>query len=146
MAVFALTMSHGPGWDPRHGIRDQQAWDEHASFMDGLVDDGFVILGGPLGAGEQALLMVEAGDEQEIAARMGEDPWVPLGLLRIGALERWSIWLDSRPGPAGRSPPGDDQPPGDDLPAGEGLPPGDDQPPGRSAPGGDRQRPGTGDR
>ena len=134
MTVFALTMSHGPGWDPRHGIRDQQAWDEHASFMDGLVDAGFVILGGPLGDGEQALLMVEAGDEQEIAARMGEDPWVPLGLLRIGALERWSIWLDSRPGPAGGPPPGDD------LPPGEGLPPG------RSAPGGDRQRPETRDR
>lgn len=122
MTVFALTMSHGPGWDPGHGIRDQQAWDEHASFMDGLVDNGFVILGGPLGDGEQALLMVEAGDEQEVVARMGEDPWVPLGLLHIGALERWSIWLDSRPGPAGRPPPG------------------------RSAPGGDRQRPGTRDR
>jgi hypothetical protein len=27
---------------------------------------------------------------------MGEDPWALLGLLRIGALERWSIWLDSR--------------------------------------------------
>ena len=131
MTVFALTMSHGPRWDPRRGIRDQQAWDEHASFMDGLVDDGFVILGGPLGHGEQALLMVEAGDEQEVAARMGEDPWLPLGLLRIGALKRWSIWLDSLPGPAGRPPPGDDQPAGDDLPSG------------RSAPGGDRQRPGT---
>jgi hypothetical protein len=71
--------------------------------MDGLVDDGFVILGGPLDDGQHALLMVEAGDEQEVAARMGEDPWAPLGLLRIGALERWSIWLDSRrPGTRGR--------------------------------------------
>jgi hypothetical protein len=128
MTVFALTMSHGPGWDPRRGIRDQQAWDEHASFMDGLVDDGFVILGGPLGDGEQALLMVEAEDEQEVAARMGEDPWIPLGLLRIGALKRWSIWLDSRPGAAGHPLSGDDQPSG------------------RSAPVGDRQRPGTRDR
>ena len=90
MTVFALTMSHGPRWDPRRGIRDQQAWDEHASFMDGLVDDGFVILGGPLGHGEQALLMVEAGDEQEVAARMGEDPWAAAGAApdrRAGTLE-----------------------------------------------------------
>ena len=119
MTVFALTMSHGPGWDPRRGIRDQQAWDEHASFMDGLVDDGFVILGGPLGDGEQALLMVEAGDEQEVTARMGEDPWVPLGLLRIGALKRWSIWLDSRPGPAEHPPSGDDQPSERSAPVGD---------------------------
>lgn len=103
MAVFALTMSHGRGWDASRGIRDQQAWDEHASFMDGLVDDGFVILGGPLDDGQHALLIVEAEDEQEVAARMGGDPWAPLGLLRIGALERWNIWLDSRrPGPRGR--------------------------------------------
>ncbi len=96
MAVFALTMSHGPGWDAARGIREQQAWDEHASFMDALVDDGFVILGGPLDDGQHVLLMVEAGDEGEVAARMGQDPWALLGLLRIGALERWSIWLDSR--------------------------------------------------
>lgn len=96
MAVFALTTSHGPGWDASRGIREQQAWDEHASFMDGLVDDGFVILGGPLDDGQRTLLMVEAGDEQEVVARMGEDPWALLGLLRIGALDRWSIWLDGR--------------------------------------------------
>lgn len=97
MGVFALTMTHGPGWDATRGIREQQAWPEHASFMDGLVDCGFVILGGPLGDGEHVLLMVEAGDEHEVAARMGEDPWASMGLLRIGPLERWNIWLDSRP-------------------------------------------------
>ena len=59
--------------------------------------DGFVILGGQLDDGQHALLMVEAADEEEVAARMGQDPWAALGLLRIGALERWSIWLDSRP-------------------------------------------------
>lgn len=96
MAVFALTTSHGPGWDASRGIREQQAWDEHASFMDALVDDGFVILGGPLDDGQRALLMVEARDEREVVARMGEDPWALLGLLRIGALKRWSIWLDGR--------------------------------------------------
>lgn len=97
MGVFALTMSHGPSWDAARGIREQQAWAEHAAFMDGLVDRGFVILGGPLGDGKHVLLMVEAGNEQEVAARMGEDPWASMGLLRIGALERWSLWLDSRP-------------------------------------------------
>lgn len=105
MAVFALTMNHGPGWDPARGIREQQAWAEHASFMDGLVDDGFVILGGPLGDGEHVLLMVEAADEQEVAARMSQDPWVPMGLLRTGPLERWSVWLDGR-APAGKAPGG----------------------------------------
>ncbi len=96
MANFAVTMTHGAGWDPSRQIRDQDAWDEHAAFMDGLVDDGFVILGGPLGDGERALHVVEAADEHEIRARLGEDPWASTGLLRIGAIEPWALWLDGR--------------------------------------------------
>ncbi len=98
MAFFALTMVHGPNWDTSRPIREQPAWDEHAAFMDGLVDDGFVILGGPVGDGEQALLAVQAADEREVEARLGEDPWAPMKLLRIGAVQPWTIWLDSRAG------------------------------------------------
>ena len=94
MAYFALTTVHGPAWDSSLPIRQQRAWDEHAAFMDGLVEDGFVVLGGPLGDGERALIMVEALDEHEIETRMAVDPWAQMGLLRIGAIEPWSIWLD----------------------------------------------------
>ena len=96
MAFFALTMVHGPRWDAARQIRQQQAWDQHATFMDGLVDDGFIILGGPLGDGQRALHFVEATGESEIRARMAEDPWASMGLLQIGAIEPWSIWLDGR--------------------------------------------------
>jgi uncharacterized protein YciI len=94
VSVFALTMVSGPGWDPSRARREQDAWDEHAAFMDGLVDDGFVVLGGPIGDGERVLLVVEAADEHEVAARLADDPWAPMGILRIGAIEPWTIWLD----------------------------------------------------
>jgi uncharacterized protein len=97
MANFAVRLVHGPGWDPRRQIRDQDGWVEHAAFMDGLVDDGFIILGGPVGDGEQTLHAVEAADENEIRARLGRDPWASAGLLRIGTIESWALWLDSRP-------------------------------------------------
>jgi uncharacterized protein YciI len=64
--------------------------------MDTLVDDGFVILGGPVGDGEQTLHAVEAADENEIKARLAEDPWASAGLLRVGTIEPWALWLDSR--------------------------------------------------
>ena len=96
MANFAVTMFHGPGWDPARRIRDQDGWDEHAAFMDGLVDDGFVVIGGPTGDGDRALHLVESADEHEIRARLGQDPWAAAGLLRIGAIEPWALWLDSR--------------------------------------------------
>jgi uncharacterized protein YciI len=97
MAHFAVRLLHGPGWDPSLQIRAQEGWDEHACFMDGLVDDGFVILGGPVGDGEQTLHAVEAADENEIRARLAADPWASAGLLRMGAIEPWALWLDSRP-------------------------------------------------
>jgi uncharacterized protein YciI len=96
MAFFALTTVYGPSWDASRGRREQDAWDEHAAFMDGLVDDGFVILGGPIGDGERVMLVVEATDEREIEARLGEDPWSSMGLLRIGEIQPWAIWLDGR--------------------------------------------------
>jgi uncharacterized protein YciI len=97
MANFAVRLAHGPGWDSSRQIRDQEAWDEHAAFMDGLVDAGFVILGGPVGDGEQTLHAIEAADENEIRARLADDPWALAGLLRIGTIEPWALWLDSRP-------------------------------------------------
>jgi hypothetical protein len=100
MAFFALTMVHGPHWDDSFGIREQRAWDEHAAFMDALVDGGFVILGGPIGDGRQTMLVIEATDEPEVRQRLGEDPWASMGLLQIGSLQPWTIWLDGRPAAA----------------------------------------------
>jgi hypothetical protein len=96
MASFAVRLVHGPGWDAARPIRAQDAWDQHAVFMDGLVDDGFIVAGGPVGAGEETLHLVEAADENEIRSRLAEDPWALGGLLLIGTIEPWALWLDAR--------------------------------------------------
>jgi uncharacterized protein len=100
MANFAVRTIHGPGWDPSRPIRGQDAWDAHAAFMDGLVDDGFLIIGGPIGDGAQTLHAVEATDEDEVRARFAADPWAAAGLLRLSSVEPWALWLDSRQGTA----------------------------------------------
>jgi uncharacterized protein YciI len=96
MANFAVRLVHGPGWDPSRQIRDQEAWDEHAAFMDALVDDGFVILGGPVGDGAQSLHVIEAADENEVRERLADDPWATAGMLQVSSIEPWALWLDSR--------------------------------------------------
>ena len=96
MANFVVTLVHGPGWDPSRPIRDQRAWDEHAAFMDGLVEDGFIVLGGPLGEGERSMHIVNADSENEIRTRVAKDPWAVMGLLQVGSIEPWAIWLDGR--------------------------------------------------
>jgi uncharacterized protein len=82
---------------PTGYARQQDGWVAHAAFMDGLVDDGFIILGGPVGDGEETLHVVQAADEDAIRARLAADPWAQAGLLRIGTIEPWALWLDSRP-------------------------------------------------
>lgn len=96
MANFAVRLVHGPGWDPARPIRSQDAWDEHAAFMDQLVDDGFIVLGGPVGDGAQSLHVVEATDENEIRTRLAQDPWAATRMLQIGSIDAWALWLDSR--------------------------------------------------
>jgi uncharacterized protein YciI len=96
MANFALTLVHGPGWDAARPIREQDGWDEHAEFMDGLVDEGFIILGGPLGNGDRTLHVVAAASEDEVRARLADDPWAVAGLLEVGSIEPWALWLDGR--------------------------------------------------
>jgi hypothetical protein len=48
MAVFAVTTAKGSSWDVGRPIREQQAWDEHGAFADRLVEQGVIILGGPI--------------------------------------------------------------------------------------------------
>ena len=95
MAMFAVTMVNGPAWDPAVRRREQAGWDEHATFMDGLVADGRVILGGPVGDGTDVLLVVDAADEDDLRSMFAADPWADR-ILRIGRIQPWTLWLDSR--------------------------------------------------
>jgi uncharacterized protein YciI len=93
--TFAVTMESGPNWNFSRGRREQDAWEEHAAFMDGLVDEGFLIVGGPIGDpdGKYTMHAIEASDEDAIRARLAEDPWAPMGLLQIAKIEPWALWL-----------------------------------------------------
>jgi hypothetical protein len=74
-------------------MEEQSLWDEHASFMDGLVESGFIVLGGPLGSGPRVIHAVEADSEEEIRATLARDPWSETHLL-IASIEPWTIRLD----------------------------------------------------
>jgi uncharacterized protein YciI len=75
-------------------MREQDGWDAHAHFMDALVDEGFVVLGGPVGDGTRFLLIIDAVDEANIEARLAEDPWTTTEQLRIANIEPWQILLE----------------------------------------------------
>lgn len=96
MANFAVTLVRGEAWDESVGIREQEGWNEHAAFMDGLVEAGFILFGGPVGDQRQTLHAVEAANEDQIRRRLAEDPWARARLLAIGSILPWAFWLDFR--------------------------------------------------
>jgi uncharacterized protein YciI len=91
---YLVETQRGPGWVEHESRRRQPAWDKHAAFMDGLVEDGFVVLGGPIGEldGDQALLVVAAGSEEEARRKLAADPWTD-AVLTIRSVRPWTIWL-----------------------------------------------------
>ena len=96
MTYFAVTRERGDNWNHALPMRQQEKWDEHAVFMDALADEGFIVLGGPLDDGRKVLLIIKAESRQVIEARLADDPWTPMGLLRIAKVERWEILLGAR--------------------------------------------------
>ena len=93
MADYLLVeRGKGPAWDHARGRREQDGWSEHAEFMDTLAEEGFIVLGGPIGDGENTLLVIDADDESAVRARLAEDPW-PEELLTIESIRPWTVWL-----------------------------------------------------
>ena len=91
---YLVTRVQGPAWEEMRGRREQDGWDEHASFMDRLAEEGFVVLGGPVGDGDgdYTFHVVDAESEEEVHARLAEDPWGP-EMLTTAKVEPWSVWL-----------------------------------------------------
>jgi hypothetical protein len=92
---FVVERRSGPQWDPARPLEEQSGWAEHAAFMDGLVESGFVVLGGPLGDEHRVVLAVEAGSEEEVRTTLARDPWDQTHLV-IDSVDRWTIRLDGR--------------------------------------------------
>jgi uncharacterized protein YciI len=89
--VFAVINTRGPNWNDDKPMEEQGDWRAHADFMNGLLAEGFVLLGGPLVGTRDVLLIVRAQDEAEIEARLAEDIWVVKGLLSRRQINPW--WL-----------------------------------------------------
>jgi uncharacterized protein YciI len=82
----------GPQWDRAKPLEQQSGWTDHAAFMDALVDDGFIVLGGPLADEERVAHAIAAESEEEIRATLARDPWSGTHLV-IDTIDPWTIRL-----------------------------------------------------
>jgi hypothetical protein len=93
--LFVVIRTRGPAWQESRSLEDQADWAPHASFMNSLAKDGFVILGGPLEGTSDVLLVVRASTPAEVRSRLAEDPWAGNDLLRIIRVTPWTLRLGS---------------------------------------------------
>jgi mannose-6-phosphate isomerase-like protein (cupin superfamily) len=75
-------------------MQEQPAWGEHAAFMNGLAEAGFIVLGGTLGDGQRVLHIVEADSANAVRQLFAADPWEAMCLLRTENVESWRVLLD----------------------------------------------------
>jgi hypothetical protein len=93
MTTFlAIVTQSGPEFDPSRRLEEQSGWIEHADFMEGLVADGLIVLGGPVDGGPRVALAFEAGSEQEVRDGLARDPWSGTH-LEVVSVEPWEIRL-----------------------------------------------------
>jgi len=97
--LFAVTLNRGPAWQKGRRLEDQVEWEAHASFMDALEEEGFVLLGGPLEEVSEVLLIIRAQSPEEIKQRLAPDPWHEMGLLGVARITPWTLRLGSLPEP-----------------------------------------------
>ena len=93
--LFAVIRTRGPAWQDGRPLESQADWAGHASFMNALAKEGFVILGGPLDDSPDVLLVVRAATADEARSRLAEDPWTHRDLLRISRIAPWTLRLGS---------------------------------------------------
>jgi uncharacterized protein len=91
--AFVVLRSRGPAWDESQPLEGQAGWPAHAAFMDGLFDEGFVALVGPLEGSREALLVVRAASTEENVERLAADPWTTDGHLVTRQISPWQIRL-----------------------------------------------------
>jgi uncharacterized protein YciI len=96
MPMFLVELHRsGPRWDPSLPLEQQSEFAAHATFMDALVDDGFIVLGGPLADEFRVIEAIEAESVEAVHATLARDPWSQTH-LQLESVTPWTIRLDGR--------------------------------------------------
>ena len=99
MPRWVVRVRRGGPWDFSKDMRQQEGWDAHATYMDGIFEEGFLLLAGPLEGDRETMWVVEAASKAQIIQRMREDPWSASRMLTPTKIEGWDIVMDRLPKP-----------------------------------------------
>ena len=87
----------GPTWTS--GAPDEQpGWDEHAAFIDDLVERGIFVMGGPFADYSGSFSILENVGEEEARELVLRDPFVANGVFVLDDVRAWNVYVDELSG------------------------------------------------
>ena len=87
----------GPTWTTG-GVPEQPGWDEHAEFIDALIEDGTFVMGGPFSDNSGSMSLLEGVTVDEARVIIAKDPFVENGVFVLDDLREWDIFVDELTG------------------------------------------------
>jgi uncharacterized protein YciI len=72
----------------------QAGWDEHAAWIDALVDRGTIVMGGPYSDNSGAMLILEGLSTDEAELLLATDPFVQNGVFVVVDVREWTNYVD----------------------------------------------------
>jgi uncharacterized protein YciI len=90
-----LRVGPGPAWTSGRP-EDQPGWDEHAEFIDELIERGVFVMGGPWTNRLGSMSLWEGMDADGVRDVMQQDPFVRNGVFVIEDVADWTVYVDTR--------------------------------------------------
>lgn len=89
--TFAAIVERTSKWDQSKPAQEQDGFELHAKYMGDLEAEGLIRLAGLMLSSTDVLFVLEADSEDEVRARLGQDPWRQDGHTRLVRLEEIGI-------------------------------------------------------
>ena len=83
----------GPSWTSGPP-EEQLGWDEHAAFVDELVERGTMVMGGPFADESGSLIVLENVGEDEARELVARDPFIANGVFVLEDVRAWNVYVD----------------------------------------------------
>jgi uncharacterized protein YciI len=93
MRLWVVISHAGPNRNLDLGVREQEFWTDHEIFIDELIDEGVIRMGGPLPGVHGGLIVIDAESEDEVRRRIASDPWYREGILKLESIYEWDLYF-----------------------------------------------------